>query len=208
MNRKWFGIAALVASATLLLTLSSCGHNQHLTSIQVQPPGTTFLGVGAQIQFRAFGTYIHPPATKDITSQVQWSIDSQHLANITSPGLVTAISICGSGNLIASFRDGQNDLSGTAFLNGAGVGTSTCNQGVLNVSMAGPVGAGTVSSGPSGITCPSTCSAAFTLGSSVGLTANPATGHTFAFWSGCDSSTGTACTILFNGDRTVTATFN
>ncbi len=107
MNRKWFSMAGLVVVATLLLTLSNCARNQHLQSIQVVPAGATFEGVGAQIQFRAFGTYIHPPATKDITDKVQWSIDSQNLANITSPGLVTSTSICGSGNGGPGHRDLQ-----------------------------------------------------------------------------------------------------
>src|SRR5205807_291088 len=82
--------------ATVLLALSSCARNQHLVSIQVVPPGATFEGVGAAIQFKAVGTYIHPPETKDITDQVQWSIDSQNLATVSSTGLVTATSICGS----------------------------------------------------------------------------------------------------------------
>jgi len=208
MNRKWFSIAGLVVVAALLLTLSNCARNQHLQSIQVVPAGATFEGVGAQIQFRAFGTYIHPPATKDITDKVQWSIDSQNLANITSPGLVTSTSICGSGNLIASFHDGSNDLFGTAFLTGAGLGTATCNQAVLSVAISGPVGAGTVSSAPSGITCPTTCSATFNLGTSIGLTASPVVGHMFVSWTGCDSMTGSACSLLLNANRTVTATFN
>ena len=208
MNRKWLSIAGLFVVASLFLTLPNCARNQHLTSIQVVPSGATFEGVGAQIQFRALGTYIHPPETKDITAKVQWSIDSQHLATITSPGLVTSASICGSGNLIASFHDGGNDLFGTAFLTGAGLGTATCNQAVLSVAVSGPVGAGTVSSGPAGISCPTTCSAAFNLGTSIGLTASPVTGHTFANWTGCDSVTGSACTLLLNTNRSVTANFN
>ena len=70
MSRKWFSKFALAAVAALFLAMSSCAFNQHLTSIRVSPPGATFQGVGAQIQFTAVGTYIHPPETKDITSQV------------------------------------------------------------------------------------------------------------------------------------------
>ena len=39
MNRKWFSIFALIVAATFFLSLSSCGFNQHLVSIQVVPPG-------------------------------------------------------------------------------------------------------------------------------------------------------------------------
>ena len=49
------------------------------------------------------GTYDHPPETKDITNIVTWSVDSQNLVTITNTSLVTATSICGSGNLTASY---------------------------------------------------------------------------------------------------------
>ena len=47
---------------------SGCGTGQQLVSIQVTPSGFVFEGVGAQGQFTALGTYIHPPETKDITT--------------------------------------------------------------------------------------------------------------------------------------------
>jgi DNA-binding beta-propeller fold protein YncE len=66
-------------------------------------------------------------------------------------------------------------------------------------------GAGTVTSNPAGINCPSSCSASFALGTMVGLTASPASGSTFAAWSGACSSVG-ACNVTTTGF--VTATFN
>jgi hypothetical protein len=126
MNRKWFSILALLAAATLLLNASSCGFNQHLVSIQVVPPGATFNSVGASIIFKAMGTYDHPPETKDITDLVTWSVDSQNLVTITNTSQVTAISICGSGNLTASYYDSPNDITGSAFLTGGGIGTVQC----------------------------------------------------------------------------------
>src|ERR1700676_2336518 len=104
MSRKWFSVFALTATAILFCGLLSCAFNQHLTSIQVVPNSATFGGVGAAIQLKAIGTYQHPPQTKDITATATWSIDSQNLVQFTSgmPGLVTSISDCGSGNVIAS----------------------------------------------------------------------------------------------------------
>jgi murein DD-endopeptidase MepM/ murein hydrolase activator NlpD len=67
-------------------------------------------------------------------------------------------------------------------------------------------GQGTVTSSPSGIDCGPTCSADFTSGAVVTLTATPATGSTFAGWSGACSGTGT-CTVTMDTDKTVTATF-
>jgi len=71
---------------------------------------------------------------------------------------------------------------------------------------------GNVTSSPSGINCGSggsTCSASFTSGSTVQLTATPSTGYTFAGWtgdcSGCGNST--TCTINMNANKTCSANF-
>ncbi|MFZ0774786.1 MAG: hypothetical protein WCA49_24560 [Candidatus Sulfotelmatobacter sp.] len=114
MSRKWFNIAALIAAATLSFNLSSCGFNQHLVSIQVTPNPVVFEGIGAQVQFTALGTYIHPPETKDITSQVQWRIDISYLATINSSGVAVATGLCGAGNAIATvYSDPSNPSSGS-----------------------------------------------------------------------------------------------
>ena len=203
MKAKWFGIIALIAAATVLSSLSSCGFNQHLTSIQVVPPGSTFNSVGSSTLFKAIGTYEHPPATKDITDQVTWSVDSQNLVTITNTSLVTAVSICGTGNLTASYYDSPNYVSGTAFLTGGGAGTAACNQAVLTVDV---VGAGTVVDSTGVINCPGTCSANYALGSTIGLTATP--GASLSGWTNCTSFVGNTCTVVLNVDTTVTATFN
>jgi hypothetical protein len=212
MNRKWFSIIALVIAATLLFSLSSCAFNQHLLSVQVLPSSVTFGGVGAAIQFKALGNYDHPPETKDITATVTWSIDSQNLVTFssTTPGLVTAINDCGTGNVMASMQDGPNDRFGTAFVTASGVGTSVCTQAVLTVVVAG---SGTVTSSPTGITCPSTCIAAFQLDGTVNLTATPGAGATTVIWTwpvgtaGCNPVSATGCTVVLNTNQTITATF-
>jgi len=211
MNRKWFSIAALVVTATFLSSLSSCAFNQHLTSIQVLPATVTFGGVGSELQFKALGTYNHPPATKDITAKVTWSIDSQNLVSFEStPGLVQAISDCGSGNVMATLQDGNTVRFGTAFVTTAGMGTSVCTQAVLTVIVSG---SGTVTSSPPGITCPSTCNAAFPLDGTVNLTATPGTGATSVTWAwpagtaGCSLMSTTGCTVVLDTNQTIDATF-
>jgi hypothetical protein len=82
--------------------------------------------------------------------------------------------------------------------------SGTCSVTAL-VAKAGS-GSGTVTSSPAGISCGSTCSHAFTAGSSVTLTATPATGSTFSGWSGACSGTGT-CNLTMNQVKAVTATF-
>ena len=77
-------------------------------------------------------------------------------------------------------------------------------------------GTGTVTSSPAGINCTITngtagttgCSASFTAGSSVTLTATPAAGNAFSNWIGsCSGVTGTVCTLVMSSARATTAVF-
>jgi hypothetical protein len=211
MIRKYVGVVGLVISAAALLSLGSCARDQKLVGITVQPSNATFGGVGAQIQLRAVGTYIHPPENKDITLLATWSVDSQNLVTIDAPGLVTDISDCGSGNVTASITQGNSFFSGSAFVSAAGVGTTACTQAALTVVVAGT---GTVTSSPAGITCPGTCSAPFPLDSSVVLTGAPtapATTVTFTApqgATGCNQgTTATSCSLALDTNQTITATF-
>lgn len=132
MNRKWLSVIPIITAATFLLSLPSCAHNQDLVSIQVTPDPVVFQGVGARVQFTALGTYIHPPETKDITSQVQWRIDISFLATIDSSGVATATGVCGAGNAIATvYSDPSNPSSGSAIVGMAAIsgidqGTAAC----------------------------------------------------------------------------------
>jgi hypothetical protein len=61
MIPKWF---ALTAVCTVALFVPSCGHDQQLVSITVQPSGFVFEGVGAQGQFTALGKLYPPPSNQ------------------------------------------------------------------------------------------------------------------------------------------------
>jgi len=71
-------------------------------------------------------------------------------------------------------------------------------------------GAGTVASRPTGINCGSNCSANFSSGANVTLTASPSTGSTFGGWSGGNAGcTGTGnCVVNMTAAKSVIATFN
>jgi len=69
------------------------------------------------------------------------------------------------------------------------------------------LGSGTVTSSPAGINCGGTCSASYVSGTTVTLTATPAFLSGFGGWSGCDSVSGTTCTVSMNSARSVTADF-
>jgi hypothetical protein len=68
-------------------------------------------------------------------------------------------------------------------------------------------GTGTISSSPSGIDCGSTCTTAYTDGTTVTLTATPASGHSFSGWSGGGCSGTESCVVTVSADTTITATF-
>jgi Divergent InlB B-repeat domain/FG-GAP-like repeat len=75
---------------------------------------------------------------------------------------------------------------------------------VKAITSAGP-GNGTVTSNPAGINCGSDCSESYNGGTSVALSAIPATGSIFSGWSGSGCSTGS---VTMNNSRNCTATFN
>jgi hypothetical protein len=120
---KWncagVGLGLLVSMGTLL-TLPSCGHDQKLVSLQVTPSGFDFPVpyAGATGQFHAIGTFIHPPATRDVTTKASWRVDDNVVT--VSAGLVTTTGGCGSTNVTATMPEGtggaSNIVIGSAFV--------------------------------------------------------------------------------------------
>jgi hypothetical protein len=84
--------------------------------------------------------------------------------------------------------------------------TASSSTHTLGVSLAG-TGSGSVTSSPAGISCPGTCSHSYTSGTQVTLTATPASGSTFAGWSGGGCSGTGTCTVTMNSDQGVYAVF-
>jgi hypothetical protein len=232
MIRKWFGVTALIVTAITLLSLSSCGRDQELVSIQVQPQTETFgasnipvnLDAGLQVQLRALGTYIHPPVTKDITNQVTWASNDTQMMTVDSTGLLTATGITCGTSLVAATVTTNKSAGGlsssgaviTGYMTGNVICFSSSGTGgtgpSITLNFLG-TGSGTVTSSPAGLSCASsagTCtSAAFASGSTVILTAAPS--GTFGGWNGCTSvdGTGLVCTVSnLTTAVTVTATFN
>ena len=92
-----------------------------------------------------------------------------------------------------------------------GGGTTTY---ALSAAKAG-TGSGSITSSPAGINCGADCSESYTSGTTVSLTATPASGSTFAGWSGssdCTNDAGGATanptTVSMNAAKSCTATFN
>jgi hypothetical protein len=84
--------------------------------------------------------------------------------------------------------------------------TFTLIQRTLTVSKAGS-GTGVVTSNPAGINCGTDCSEPYNNGTTVVLTASPASGSTFADWSGGGCSGTGTCSMTLTAATTVSATF-
>ena len=118
-----------------------------------------------------------------------------------------------TGYHIALVTGCSGSLSGNTYT--TGLVTADCTVSatfapdtyVLTVANTG-TGGGTVTSSPSGINCGSACSASFTNGTLVTLTAAPGADSLFAGWSGGGCSGTGACTTTMDAAKTVTATFN
>ena len=82
---------------------------------------------------------------------------------------------------------------------------STPVDQTLTLTKAGS-GRGTLTSSPAGISCGGACSASYTAGSIVSLTAVPRSGSTFTGWSGACSGTA-ACQVTMDAARGAVATF-
>jgi len=197
-----------------MLSLPSCGHDQKLVSLQVAPSGFTFLTpvAGATGQFTATASYIHPPATEDVTSRAAWAVDDNVVS--ISAGTVTVTGDgCGGANVSATMPEGTGGSSNIV----VAYATVTVNnpadpvcpgggtEAELGVQVVGP---GVVASLTGGISCPTQCISEFPVGASVGLTATPAGGHSFVAWTGCTTFSGNTCSVTIPvGGAGVSATF-
>jgi serine protease len=80
---------------------------------------------------------------------------------------------------------------------------------ILTVSKAG-TGRGDVTSSAGGLACGpvyDTCTASYSTGTAMTLTASPIAGSRLDNWSGCDSASNETCSLTMNASRTVIPTF-
>src|SRR5215469_3062197 len=226
-----FRSAAAAGVLASLLAMLSCARDQQLVSIDVQPTTEDFGAPDPSlgpVQLIAHGHYIHPPVTKDITNQVNWSSNTPSVAVVTSTGSLSPGGVdCGNSLITATVKTnssaGGRSSSG-AIISGSMTANVTCASGtggaggggtgggggsgtfVVTVDFSG-AGSGTIFSTPVGLGCGSTCANPLPAGN-VTLTATPSSGSTFGGWVGCDSTTGQSCSLLLNSDRVVTVIFN
>ena len=89
------------------------------------------------------------------------------------------------------------------------IGAYEAELNILSVATGGGTGTGTITSADSFINCPGSCSYFnYRTGTTVALTATPATGSTFSSWGGaCSGVTTTSCTVVMHAGLSVTALF-
>lgn len=230
MKGRYIGLAmSAVVALGAFLSLPSCGHDQKLVSLAITPTTSTFQEPGftppppnPTQQYTVTATYIHPPATKDVTSQASWSIDNG-VAIMSSPGLFSAspppagsppgtAGPCGVADISASVPEGTggsgNIVIALATITVDNPADAICPGGGKLATLAvGVVGGGTVTSVPTDINCSQTggtCIATYDVGASVLLQAStiPVT------WGNCPGATGNTCVVTIpTGGTAVSATF-
>ena len=206
---QWHSHKRAISITSILLVslvLTQCTGNRELFQIDLIPATQSLSTTGETVQYTAIGHFTHSPATQDITNEVTWQSSDTGVATISPSGLATATGF-GETTIVAFSLQGASHSRVTAQ---ASIVVGAVSLPTLVVVAAGS-GSGVVTSVPVGIDCgpsPGTCSAQFVLGTTVTLTATPNSGSTFGSWSGCDSTSGNACTVTMNADRTVTVTFN
>lgn len=63
----------------------------------------TGLSTGAKAQFTAYGRFIHPDETRDISTEVTWTTSVPDIATVDSKGLVTTTGLaCGTTTVTAT----------------------------------------------------------------------------------------------------------
>jgi Bacterial Ig-like domain (group 2) len=135
MNRQWLRLTIIVATTLCVLDLPSCGNEQELVSITIQPVTETFGSTTTSllqdtllsVQLKALGSYSHPPVTKDITDQVTWASDTVKMVTVSSTGVITpAGEACGS-TLITATVTTNKSVGGISSSGAQVIGTMTAN---------------------------------------------------------------------------------
>ena len=230
MKRGLLGLAlSTLVTLGAILSLPSCGHDQKVVGLTITPTTSTFQSPGftpppanPTQQYTATATYIHPPATKDVTNEATWTVDNG-VATMSSPGLFSASpppvgsppgtpGPCGVADISASVPEGTGG-SGNIVI---AIATITVNNsadplcpggGKLGTLAVAVIGNGSVTSLPADIDCTATggtCIASYSVGASVLLTATPVN----VTWANCPNASSNTCVVTIpTGGTAVSATF-
>ena len=186
------------SNLTYTLTAANLGPNDTTNVIvtEVLPAMTTLVSATPSQGSACTGTTTLTCNLGSVANAAQATLTIVVTIAANATGTVT-----NSASVVSDLPD-PNMANNTATIS-ATVGAAT--NFTLTVAEAG-TGTGTVTSAPTGINCGTACAANFASGTMVTLTAAPATGSTFAGWSGACTGTG-ACVLMVTAAAAVTATF-
>ncbi len=191
----WSGACTGTAACTVSMTAARSVTATFNSSSSTFPLSLTKAGSGA-------GTVTSAPAGINCGATCS--------ANFASGASVTLSAAAAGGSSFAGWSGACSGTGAcTVSMTAARAVTATFNGSSafpLSVTRAGS-GTGTVTSTPAGINCGSSCGANYSNGTAVTLSATPASGSTFAGWSGACSGTA-ACALSMTAARNVTATFD
>ncbi|HTJ44209.1 MAG TPA: InlB B-repeat-containing protein [Kofleriaceae bacterium] len=122
---------------------------------------------------------------------------------------VTLVATPSGGSTFAGWSGGGCSGTGTCVTTITADTNITATFNVTTYTLTANVagnGSGSVSSSPSGISCPGTCSSSYAYNTVVTLTASASTGSQFTAWSGACAGSG-SCVVTMSQAQNVTATF-
>ncbi len=168
---------------------------------EIQGPGT--LTVGVSHNFSASGS--SAPFPGDSITQYKWDWGDGQTTTTTAATTSHAYASPGTKTVTLTVTDSDSPLnSGRTGSKSIQLTVQAATQ-TLTVATSGN-GSGAVSSKPAGISCGATCSHTYITGTTVTLTATPASGSVFSGWSGACSGTG-GCSVTMSQAQSVSATF-
>jgi len=189
----WSGACNGQSSCTITLTSNtSLG-----AAFKVTPPDA----IAVSVSGNGLGTIVSSPTGINCGTVCTASFN---------PGTQVTLTAAAGNN--SAFAGWTGACSGTSSCkvtvnSSTSVGASfTLTAATLNLTLAG-TGTGAVTSNPSGITCGSTCSATFPVGTQVNLSASANPNSYLASWTGACSGS-SACALTLNANESVTATIN
>jgi alpha-tubulin suppressor-like RCC1 family protein len=126
---------------------------------------------------------------------VAWTSSNTAAATIAASGRATGV---GRGATTITVTDSAGNAASTLL--------SVRTMETLSVTKSG-IGNGTVTSSPAGINCGAACSGTYLDGTVVTLTATPGPLSVLVGWTGCDTVSGTSCTVTMSAAKSVNAEF-
>ena len=183
-----------------------------ITKIETKSPNPTSADT---VEFLV--TVSEPVTGVDINDFQTYGLGGSHVTGVTGSGAAYTVTV-NTGTSFGSLRlnvinNGSIKDSGNLALTGINPEDEFFPGGefytispTLIVNIDGG-GSGTITSYPNGISCGSACSSIFAYGTTVTITAIPATDQVFTGWSAGWCSGTNTCTISMDSDQTITATF-